>query len=598
MIEKNLRIILRPVIIRRQRLLLLQKLSLYWFIAAFVGVFLVVADSQWKWYSSAAVGALCAAIALITAVIWYKSPSIEPDYKAIARNIEKLNPELKAVLLTAIEQKPQEPDGQFGFLQERVIGDALTCAKQQDWTKSVSPGKFGFAVFTQIATIVFFILVLSQLTPSISFLPKVMPIKKDYVISVSPGDITVELGSTVVITARFDELLPPQANLVIGSSPDQTEKIPLDKNLEDPVFGGVISPVNSDMSYYIEYADKQTQNYKITTFEYPALKRADVNIVYPAYTKLPEKTIKDTRQFSVAEGSQVTIVFTLNKPVNTAQLVAKDGSTLSLTVDSSQPNVFTSVMVPLESKRYELNLVDAGGLKNKVPDRFTIDVHKNMPAQVTTVFPSQDIEASALEEISLEAKLSDDYGLTGYGISYALAGAQSQEKQVILGQSATANQQVSVKYILALEQLKAEPSELLTYYFWADDMGPDGNTRRSVSDLYFAEVRPFEEIFRENQSFQDRNSQQQEQQQQENQSEGQQEANRQKLIELQKQIITATWNVRRQAAISKDIEARKENLDLVRQSQADALEQARSAAQSGQEQDSQSAPTTRSRGRN
>src|SRR5204863_9638758 len=75
---------------------------------------------------------------------------------------------------------------------------------------------------------------------------------------------------------------------------------------------------------------------------------------------------------------------------------------------------------------------------------------------------------------------------------------------------------------------------------WADDIGPDGNVRRTSSDMYFAEVRPFEEIFREGQS-QDAESQQRSQE-----SGGGNEAL--KLAELQKQIVSATWNLQRQSS--------------------------------------------------
>ena len=123
-----------------------------------------------------------------------------------------------------------------------------------------------------------------------------------------------------------------------------------------------------------------------------------------------------------------------------------------------------------------------------------------------------------------------------------------------------------------MEDLKAQPDQLLTYYFWADDIGPDGQPRRTASDIYFAEVRPFEEIFRESQSFQD----QQNQEQQQNQGEQQNQPGDQ-LARLQKQIITATWNIKQQAERAGGMQEHKTDLDVVRQSQSDALEQARQA---------------------
>ena len=64
--------------------------------------------------------------------------------------------------------------------------------------------------------------------------------------------------------------------------------------------------------------------------------------MYPAYTKLPQKLIKDTLQISVVEGSMVTLTFTLNKAVAGAWLTAKDQPPVQLSVDSRYANIYTS----------------------------------------------------------------------------------------------------------------------------------------------------------------------------------------------------------------------------------------------------------------
>jgi hypothetical protein len=46
---------------------------------------------------------------------------MQPDYKAAARNVERQDPEVRALLLAAIEQEPEGSDDQFGYLQEWVI---------------------------------------------------------------------------------------------------------------------------------------------------------------------------------------------------------------------------------------------------------------------------------------------------------------------------------------------------------------------------------------------------------------------------------------------------------------------------------------------
>ncbi|MBA7699467.1 hypothetical protein ES703_108164 [subsurface metagenome] len=473
MIEKALRKRLRPIVKRRRLLYLAWKLSVYWLVSGLIGICLIGSDWLWGWSSPVANWALCISTVLATVLALYKFSHMHPDYRAVARNIERQHPDMQALLLTAIEQEREGLGGQLGYLQERVIGEALRHATKYDWLRSVSSKKLLLAELASIAALSFIFLALLQLLPSV---PSLFTIDRgvltgrNYNITVSPGDTTVELGTAVVILVRFNGRVPPEAKLWIGLSEKDKQQITLTKNLDDPVFGGLIPEVNNNLLYHIEYAGRRTRDYRISAYEHPALQRADAKIVYPSYTKLPEKVIKNTRQISAIEGSQITLTFTLNKPVTTAQLIpqgrlAKDKSALGLSADDEQPNTYTTLITVTQNQRYELHLADAQGLTNKMPPRFVIDVHKNLPPELKPIFPNRDVLASPLEELSLEAEVSDDYGVTGYGLSYTLAGTQSRD--VTLSQSAVSNENQQVQHLLALEELNTQPDQLLTYYFWA-----------------------------------------------------------------------------------------------------------------------------------
>ena len=125
-----------------------------------------------------------------------------------------------------------------------------------------------------------------------------------------------------------------------------------------------------------------------------------------------------------------------------------------------------------------------------------------------------------------------------------------------------------------LEDLQAEPDQLLAYHFWAEDAGADGTLRRISSDMFFAEVRPFEEIFRQGQPPPGGASQQQQQQQQ---GGGAQAA--QQLAELQKEIINATWKLIRREGEGLAPGNLAEDVQLIGQSQASALEKATALGQ-------------------
>jgi hypothetical protein len=111
--------------------------------------------------------------------------------------------------------------------------------------------------------------------------------------------------------------------------------------------------------------------------------------------------------------------------------------------------------------------------------------------------PARDVRVSPVEELKLKANLEDDFGLVRHGLSYGVGGDEPRE--IVLKGPATAPviKKDQAEHLLDFEGLRAAPDQLVTYFFWAEDIGPDGQTRRSSGDMFFAEVRHFEEIFRQ-----------------------------------------------------------------------------------------------------
>jgi len=490
MIEEALRRQLQPVVDRRKHVYLAWRMAVCWLVAGLIGVVVTGVGWLWGWRSPWAAVILFVGAAIATIWAIFRARRLQPDYRALARTVEQQHPDLQALLLAAVEQQPEGPDGQWGYLQRQVVADAIAHAVGHDWQQSISGGQLFLANLGRVAAMAFLFIILLQVVPPTSLVlrgDRGILAGQSYNVAVSPGDTEIEQGSPVVILGRFEGRVPASVDLVFTPAGESTQQIPLTQSLDDPVFGGILQDIRSDATYHLEYAGRRTRDYTISVYRSPELLRADATIVYPAYTKLPAKTIEDTRQIAVVEGSEVTLRFTLNKPVATARLSPRAGIALALTVDDKNPNVLATSITASQSERYELHLADAQGRPNKMPPRFTIDVHKNLPAEVKPVFPNRDVAASPLEELNLEAEVSDDYGVTGYGLTYMLAGEESRD--ISLGAEPSV-EKPQVRYLLALEDLGTQPDQLLSYYFWADDIGPDGTPRRTVSDIYFAEVRP------------------------------------------------------------------------------------------------------------
>jgi hypothetical protein len=562
MIDRLLQIHLEPIARNHRRWRLLRALTLGWGAVAAIGLVFILGRLGTGWASPWIFPLLLLGVIGWTIFAWRKTRRASSDYQAIARAIEQENPQLHALLLTAVEQQPDSTGG-LNYLQERVIREALAQDRRHRWRAEVSR-HLTFAQVGSVAALVVLGWVLASLYQAAPPGAVFFALTGRSVV-VTPGDASIEKGSSLVVLARFNGDVPAEATLVVRPANEPERRVPLAKNLDDPVFGTSLTEVSGELTYRVEYGSGSTRDFRVTVFEYPRLERADAKVTYPEYTGLSEKTIQDTRRVSAVEGSTLDYTFHLNKPVQSATLVAKDDSRISLQADTNRPNVVTANLKVEKSRRYELVLVDEAGRTNKLPPLFVFDALTNRAPELKFAFPRGDQRVSALEEIAFKAEASDDFGLKAYGLAYNLAGQDA--KFLELGQAAAAHEKRAFDQLVPLENLGAQPDQLLSYYIWADDVGPDGNLRRTSSDMFFAEVRPFEEIFREGQGAEDGGAQQQQQQQRQNAAE--------RLAELQKQIINATWKLQRRETGKSPSADYKKDAEVVKESQENALEQVR-----------------------
>ncbi|MSU64904.1 MAG: hypothetical protein EXS38_02110 [Opitutus sp.] len=537
-----------------------RKLAACWAAATLVGLGVILFQRTTGWTSPLVLpsfAALAAAVATGLALLHFEK---RPDDRWVARKIEDRFPALNGVLLTAVQQTSAPGEAQ-GYFQARVIDDAIARGEQQDWRTVVPAARLVGMQVIHLVALGSFIFALSGL--------RIDPVMGEAAhwtgvdgMTLTPGDTSIERGDSLVVLARFGGRLPPAVNLVLRENGAAARSIPLVKSLADPVFGGSVPEVTNDLAYHLEYRGQKTRDFKVSVFEHPRLTRSDVDLTFPKYTGLPPKHIEDTRRVSAVEGTKLDVAFQLNKPVASAKLVTRDAkkTAIPLTVLPGQAKVTLPGFVPEKSQAYDLQLVDAAGRPNKVAASIVIEVQPNRPPELKLASPRGDVRPSALEEVTFDGTIFDDFGSPAYGLAYSVAGAEP--KVIELGRSVVAKEKRAFNHGIKLEELGAKPDDLISWYVWADDFGPDGEVRRTRGDLYFAEVRPFDEIFRESQGM-DGQDQQQPQQ-------GGRGSQARRLTDLQKQVINATWKLQRDGASPKYPADSK----VVSDAQAQALAQA------------------------
>lgn len=517
------------------------------------------------------VPAILAALALATGaytVIAAQRSARDPRW--VARRIEAKHPELATGLLAAVEQAVATPAERFGFLQATVIRKALDHRQAHNWDDVVPTRRLRASHVAHAIALAFMIvtvigLVMETRSHANGRNPFVTTAVATGVV-VDPGNTELERGTSLLVVARFLDAVPAEASLVVGPEAKQDgASRTMTRSLEDPTFAARVESVNADLTYHVEFAGRSTPTYRVRVFEYPELQRTDATLVFPKYTALETKTVEDIRHVTAVEGTELTLLCHLNKDVTVARLIDEQGQAVPLTRHEAEgAPLYRTTFTLTDPKRFKVQLIDRDGRTNKLTSEIVINVTRNRPPSVAMTQPSRDVRVSPVEELTLKAKLDDDFGVVRHGLTYSVAGQPPQEAVL----TAPASKSVKAEHLLNFESFNATPDQLVTYFFWAEDVGPDNQPRRTSGDMFFAEVRHFEEIFRQGEAPPSSASENQEQ------GQGQNAQQTDQLAELQKEIINGTWKVIRRETGAKRSTEFSQDSKLLLESQQSAIKQA------------------------
>ncbi len=500
-IDSRLRAETRRLVRRIQAARLHARSAKAWF--AFAGLALTVLGVAWLLAWPAMLPGAGIAVAFVACAWlvarWWQAPV--SDYRRAAALIERTYPELGHALRTAMEQRPDDA-GRYSFLQKRLINEVLEHAHRHFWSRSPVPAARGAALAHGAALVTACCLAAlgTRFVPPERPAPPASPETMAAGLEILPGDAEVERGTTVVITARFGDDVPAEARLRWTAAGGATATVPMARSLADPVFASTLAHVESDVEYSVEFGGAASRPHRITVFDLPRMVRGDAALDYPAFTGLQPTTIEDTRRVSAVEGSRLEYAVQANKPLRNARLRGSDGTDLPLTALDDSRTRFGVTMPVDRSARYTIHLVDDAGRANSSPPELRIEALPNRRPELKVAFPRGDQRVSPLEEIALEGSAADDFGLLDYGIAWSVAGAEpvyvsGRDAEDMSGSAPPP--EGSFRRLLALESLGVEPSQLITWFAWADDVASDGTRRRTHGDLFFAEIRDFDEVFRE-----------------------------------------------------------------------------------------------------
>lgn len=377
---------------------------------------------------------------------------------------------------------------------------------------------------------------------------------------VAPGDVRVRVGDHQLVWVTTDQKNESKA-IRWRNVGGQWETMALEPGQGDGVFAYQLRHLLVDTDYQVQIGSLRSAIHRISVWTPPEVVAIDLTYRYPDYLKMPDRVVPHGGDIVVPEGTQVQVDVLVNKDIKTSKMMLESGRKIALS--RVENGVWRAVLAVNEDDRYKIVLQDLEDETNAKPRDYKITAQADDPPNIRIRFPRGDDEATPLEEVSFGFVVKDDYGVFDYGLQYEVAGRDPVWVSLKKGDGRL--EKIEDAFLLALEDAKVAPGDFVTWTIWADDGKPGRDGVELLGDPYFLEIRPFARFYRQAIS---------------NGGQQQGQAGGQPSETDQKQVIIATWNLRKKAK-QLSAEAFEQHRTAVIDAQKTVQNQAMSEAISG-----------------
>jgi hypothetical protein len=489
------------------------------------------ADRWWHPSGGVLLGG-CALVLLLAgaaAVLFSWPYRRRPDDRRVARFIEERCPEFDDAIVAAVDAASH---GATTTLAPLVVEHAAARLTGLDASRVVSSEGLRSGVLRMgacaAAAVVAAVLAIPLAQRAAAEL-RIRYLPWSFAIEVRPGDARVRTGSPMTITARLNAHgrpltgVVPELQLEAGG---QTRVVPMLQRRDG--YELRIDAVDRTFTYRVRAGRAMSAQYGVTALVPPRVEAIDLRYEYPSFTSLAPREEADGGDVYAPAGTRVRLRVRADKPIADARVALGAGST-ALPAARVNNRTFETTLTLVRDGSYRASVVDADGLRGESVEYF-IRLVADRPPEIHIVRPGGDQEITPLEEVTIEAKADDDFGIANMDMVFAVAGGS---EHVVPFQTITGTSTARVgSRLIAAEDLGVKPGDVISYYARARDVPHAKASTLAQSEIYFLEVKPFNEEY----SLADSSAMAA--------ATGTELAG---LIAAQKEVISATWNLRRRA---------------------------------------------------
>ncbi len=453
-----------------------------------------------------------------------------PDTRRLARFIEERVPELDDSLVTAVELRTAGEPGRGSALLDSFLHDADRRAVDVDVERVIPRARVRHAWLVAGGSLaaLFMVLVFSRTPARRAYeAASVHALPWRVAIEVTPGNARVRAGQPITISVRLSgagTVLSPTLRL----ESEEGRELQMRRDGGDDRFSLTIDDVRRSFDYRVEAGTLSSPTFTVTALRPPRVSRIDLRYEYPAGLGLPARTEEDSGDIYAPPGTRVRLRVRADKPIVQGELKMAGAGDLQLAAVA--PDVLEGELRVAGDGSYRVSLADSDGLESEGETEYFIRTLDDRPPEVRIVKPAADRQVTRLEEVAIDAQAADDYGIERFELVYSVRG---RAEKVLPFTDRVSGTSVSGSRTIYLEEMDVQPGDFITYYARARDVAKGRRSTEGRSDIFFLEVKPYDEQFVSAES--------------QGMRAGANSRSLEELAAAQKNIIIATWKLDRRS---------------------------------------------------
>jgi hypothetical protein len=310
-----------------------------------------------------------------------------------------------------------------------------------------------------------------------------------YDLKVTPGDATVRRNTDQVISAQPRGVQTSEVRIYARyESSSKWERLPMQPQPGTSGFQFLFAGLPEGVEYYVEAGPLRSRHFRIRVTDVPAIKQIHVTYRFPAWTGTPPSIEEHGGDLRALEGTDADLEITTDHPLADGVLVLDDDRRIALS--GGEGNTYRGTIHLEKDGAYHVATVDQGE-PVRISEDYFISATKADAPDVVISRPGGDYRASPIEEVTVEAKADDAFGLREFALHYSVNGGADQTLNLL---SRSGEKTAGGSTVIRLEDFKAVPGDIVSIYATAKDARAESRT-----DMFFIQAEPFEREYSQSQ---------------------------------------------------------------------------------------------------